>query len=501
MTKCLLNLGVLVLLAGNPAAAPDRRLLDASRHQDREAAFALMKQNVDVNVAQADGATALHWAAHWDDLPLADALLRAGASVDAANDLGLTPLALACSNGGGAMVQRLLQSGADPNAAPLQEPVLMTAARVGNTEAVRALVARGARVNATGSSRGQTALMWAVANRHPDVARILIENGADVRARSRTEDVVVQRGSRYGGVVSQQRAVTERSVATTPQGGSTPLLFAARSGDAASARLLIAAGADVNETAPDGTSVLVMASHSGHSPLVVSLLELGANPDAAGSGYTALHAAVLRGDLNMVTQLISHGAHVNVLVTKGTSSRRYSTDLALNAAWVGATPFWLAARFAEPEIMRVLAAHGADPLVTSKDETTPLIAVLAAGVNWGSSASDSRDRRLDPEDLARRAIERDSIEKRVLQVAALAVGLGADVNARNYVGDTALHQAATKGFNRVIQLLADKGAHLDARNKRGQTPLSIAEAGSKNNGDGSPSLQSTAELLRTLGAT
>ena len=500
MIKSLLWLGALVLCVGTLAAAADLRLIEAAKNQDREAALALLKQKVDVNAAQADGATALHWAAHWDDVPLAEALVRAGASVNAANDLGVTPLALACSNGGSEMVKRLLQAGADPNVVAAGEPVLMTAAHAGNADAVSALIARGATVNATDSVRGQTALMWAVAHSHPDVVRVLIEHGANIHARSRIDQVVVQRGNRYGGVVSQQRAVTERAVVTTPQGGSTPLLFAARSGDVASARLLVAAGADANETAPDGTSALVMASHSGHGPLAALLMEHGADPNAAGSGYSALHAAVLQGDLDLVTALVAHKAEVNQRVTVGTPSRRYSKDLAMNAAWIGATPLWLAARFAEPEIVRFLAAHGADALLTSKDETTPLIAVVAAGVDWGPSASDSRDRRLDPEDLARRATERDALEKRVLQVVELAVALGIDVNARNYVGDTALHQAAAKGFNTVIQYLVSQGAGIDLRNKRGQTPLSITEADAKS-GDGRPSLKSTAELLRKLGAT
>ena len=442
----------------------------------------------------------MHWAAHWNDVLLADALLRAGAAVNAANDLGVTPLALACGAGTAEMVHRLLRAGADPNAVAAGEPVLLTAARSGNAEAVGALIARGADVNARDGSRGQTALMWAIAHSHSDVARILIENGADVHARSRTEQVMVQRGSRYGGVVSQARAVITRSVIAMAQGGSTPLLFAARSGDLASARLLVAAGADVNDTAPDGTSALVMASHSGHGALAAFLVDEGANPNADGSGYTALHAAVLSGDVELVQHLVAHGADLDKLVTKGTPSRRYSKDLALNAAWIGATPFWLAARFAEPDIVRVLAAAGANPLIANEDETTPLIAVLAAGVDWGPSASDSRERRLDPEDLARRALEREELEQRVLQVVRQAVDLGVDINARNYAGDTALHHASAKGFTAVIQFLVDKGGRLDLTNKRGQTPLSIAVAGSKDLGDGSQSLLATAELLRKLGA-
>jgi ankyrin repeat protein len=458
-----------------------------------------LKQKINVNVPQSDGATALHWAVHWDDVALADLLIRAGASVSAANDLGVTSLALACGNGNPQMVEVLLRAGANANAVATGEPVLMTAARSGSVEVVRALIARGADVNAKDSSRGQTALMWAVAHRHAEVVRVLIDHGAVVHARSRVDDLVVQRGSRYGGVVSRERAVSERAVVAVPQGGSTPLLFAARSGDLASARLLVAAGANVNDAAPDGTSALVTASHSGHGALAAFLVDRGADANAAGSGYTALHAAVLRGDLDLVTRLAAHGADLNRPVTMGTPSRRYSKDFALNQAWIGATPFWLAARFSEVEIMRVLSANGADPLVASRDETTPLIAVLAAGVDSGPSASDSRERRLDPEDLAKRAAERDEHERHILQAVELAVGLGADLNAVNYVGDTALHHAAAKGFNRVIQFLVDKGARLDMKNKRAQTPLSLTMRGSRLEGDG-PALQSTAELLRKLGA-
>jgi ankyrin repeat protein len=277
-------------MLGDLAAAADARLVEAVKNRNRVAALALLKQKVDVNVAQGDGATALHWAVHWDDAQLADLLIRAGASVNAANDLGVTPLALACGNGNAEIAEQLLKAGANANAVSAGEPVLMTAARSGNVAVVSALIARGADVNAKDSSRGQTALMWAVAHRHPEVVRVLIAYGADIQARSRIDDLVVQRGSRYGGVVSRERAVSERAVVTAPQGGSTPLLFAARSGDLASARLLVAAGVDVNDAAPDGTSALVLASHSGHGALAAFLVDKGADPDAAGSGYTACGA-------------------------------------------------------------------------------------------------------------------------------------------------------------------------------------------------------------------
>lgn len=491
----------LVVLMASAQAAPDRRLVDAVKRQDRAAAIALLEQRVDVNVAQGDGATALHWAAHWNDVELAGLLLGAGASVDAANDLGVTPLVLACGNRSTTMVERLLQAGADPNTVAVGEPVIMTAARAGNAGIVRALIARGADVNVRDASRQQTALMWAAAHRHPQVVEILLASGADVHARSRVDSQVVQRGSRYGGVVSQERAVTTRAVATLPTGGSTPLLFAARSGDLASAQLLVAAGAHVNDTAPDGTSALVLASHSGHGPVAAFLAERGADVNADGSGYTALHAAVLRGDVELATRLVARGADVNRPVGQGTPSRRYSKDYALNAAWIGATPFWLAARFGELQIMRMLAAHGADPTATSQDQTTSLIATLAAGVDAGPSASDSRERRLDPEELARLMAERDQHERGVLEVVKAAVELGVDVNAVNFVGDTALHHATNKGFNAVIRFLVNSGARLDMRNKRGQTPLDIAMRRLETTEEGGPSLATTAELLHSLGAT
>jgi ankyrin repeat protein len=210
-----------------------------------------VKQHFDVNARQPDGATALHWAAHWDDLEAADLLIHAGANVNAANDLAVTPLALSCENGNTAMVDKLLQAGAYPNAAvETGETALMTASRGGSLGAVEALLTRGADVNAKEPSRGQTALMWAVAQQHPAIVRALIEHGADIHARSHVRHVYVNRGGRSNGEIEQ--------------GGFTPLLFAARQGDINSAELLLAAGANVNETAPDGTSALVVAAHSGH---------------------------------------------------------------------------------------------------------------------------------------------------------------------------------------------------------------------------------------------
>ena len=239
------------------AAPSDLRLIQAVKKQDVESVRALLKQHVDVNAAQGDGTTALHWAADVDNLAIADLLIRAGARVNAANDLGATPLYLACRNRSATMVDRLLAAGANANAKLLNgETALMTCARTGEPKAVKALLVHGADAKAKEPEHDQTALMWAAAQSHPEAVAMLIEFGADVRARSRiySQTVVGEQ---------TQRAGREELNYTVQRGGMTPLLFAARNGDAESAKLLLAAGADANDSLPDGTSALVLAAHSG----------------------------------------------------------------------------------------------------------------------------------------------------------------------------------------------------------------------------------------------
>ena len=446
---------VLLAQAALVAAGADARLIKAVRSKDAAAVRALIKQRIDVNAAQGDGATALHWAAHVDDLAIADLLIRAGARATVANDTGFTPLHLACTNRNGAMVERLLSAGADANAASLNgETVLMTCARSGDAKAVKALLVKGARVNVKEKAHEQTALMWAAAQRHTDVTGLLVEAGADINAQSRTyaQTVVGEQTQRFG---------REELNYTVLRGGSTPLLFAARSGDTGSVRLLLTAGAKVNDALPDGTSALVLAAHSGHGETAALLLEKGANPDSADSGYTALHAAVLRSDLDLVKALLAHKANPDLRTTKGTPLRRDTTDFNLPATLIGSTPYLLAARFLEPEIMKALAVGGADTNLTMKDGTTALM--LATG---SASGNGSNRRGIAVIDGA--VVEPES---QVLPAVAAAIELGADVNVSNQAGDTALHAAATRGFNGVVQLLADKGAQLNAKNKRGLTPL------------------------------
>ena len=494
----------LVLLLSAPVLAqhPDLRLVNAVRHDDREAVRALLQEQVDVNMPQPDGATALHWAAYLDDLETADLLIGAGAVADATNELGVTPLYLACENGNAALVRTLLSAGATPHAAlPSGETALMTAARTGSVGAVKALLAHGADVHARETTEGQTALMWAVSQRHTGVVQVLIEAGADVHARSHIRPVLTSRS--WGAAF-----VNPAAVSVIDEGGFTPLLFAARGGDLASARLLLAAGADVHDTAPAGTSALIVAAHSGHGALGSLLLDKGADANAAGAGYAPLHAAVLRGDADLVRALLAHGANPNARLTHGTPHDRQGRLFALDMTWTGATPFFLAAKYGLADIMRLLADGGADPLAGLEGGVTPLM--VAAGMltrGLGRGGTDRWGREMGPAEMElalRQDPDQRSLVGSGIDAVKVAVELGADVNAANADGDTALHLAAFHGFKSVIRFLVSQGARLDVQSERGETPLGRAM------GNNAPTRMSrslvdytdtsTADLLRELGA-
>ena len=418
------------------AADHDSRLADAAQRRDAAAIHELLRGHSDVNAPQADGATALAWAAHWDDLATADLLLRAGADPNLANDLGITPLALACTNGSLPMVEKLLQASANPNATRSDgETVLMTAAETGNAHVVKALIAKGANVDARETAHQQTALMWAAAQGHTEAVQALIEGHTTIDVRS--------------------------------SGGFTALLFAARVGDPESAKRLVAAGADINAASKEGITPLIAASAgmvaiaaneyrlsvspSQHQDVALFLLEKGADPNRKDHlGQTALHGAAETGRAKLVEALLAHGANANAEISAEPPPQR--GDYVTRAAFMHATPFWVAARNADPEVLRALAKGGADPNIASS-EGTPLMAAIGLGL---------LDQRLPS-------------EERALQAVHAAIAAGADVNAVNQSGQTALHVATSLGRNSIIQLLVDSGADLNARDKQGRTALSIAE--------------------------
>jgi len=431
--------------ATSVSGSNDLRLVEAVKHGDAQAVSALLTE-ADVNAREPDGATALLWAVQWDDLETADLLIRAGAHVDVANDYGVTPLWMAATNGSAAMIEKLLNAGADPNSAlPNGETVVMTAARTGRVDAVTALLSRGARVDGAEDVKGQTALMWALSERHLDVAEALIASGADVQARSTS--------------------------------GFSPILFAARQGDLDAVKMLLDRGADVGETALDGTSVLHMATVRGHVELVEFLLDQGVDPNADGNGYTPLHWAAgwwetattrdysvrewsrLAGlpeeeRMRLLEALLAGGANVNARTTR--NPPRFGSS-----AWkihgggsaAGATPLFFAAMTGDIEVMRLLLDHGADPLLPTVSNTSPLMG--AAG-------------------LAVEESETLVSEQRHLDAVKMLHALGGDIHAANDQGNTVLHGAAFLGYDSIVQYLVDEGVELNRRNNMGQTPYKIA---------------------------
>jgi ankyrin repeat protein len=447
-----LGLRVLLLLGfATTAAAETSPLITAARNSDVAAVRALVQKKVDVNVAEGDGATALHWASYRDQLEIADVLLRAGANANAANDLGATPLWLAAQNGSAATTRRLLEAGADPNKALLAgETPLMVAARAGNAAVVDLLAAKGANVNAD-ATRGQTALMWAVAQKHPAVVKVLIARGADIHARSDAWSQVMAVFPH--GILDYNRPI--------PHGSDTALLFAARVGDLESAKLLVEAGARVDDEDAWGVSATVLAAHSGFADVVAFLLENGADPNAATAGFTALHEAIMRRDEKMAAALLAHGADANARLGTWTPMRRSSRDWNFAPELVGATPLWLAARLAQPNLMRLLIEHRADPLFVHNasyhggdpaeprsDRATILMAAVGIGGGAGGEGGVRawvRPARAEP-------------EARVLDAVQLSLEHGVDPNVANLDGRTALDAARALKYQSVVKLLTERGA-------------------------------------------
>jgi ankyrin repeat protein len=501
-TRTATAAAIVLLTLVRSSAAEELRLLDAVKRQDEAGVRLLIRQKVDPEARQADGTTALHWAAHRNNLGITLALLRAGAKVNVANELGVTPLVLAGENGNGEMVAAFLEAGANPNVLTLAgESPLMAAARSGSVPAVTALLKRGANPNAAEQTRGQTALMWAVAAQQPAAVRLLLAAGADVTARTASHRRLVYTGFRY---ITSPPAESSNTVMEVDLGGFSPILFAAQQGNVEVATLLLEAGANKNDQSGLGQTPLIVAAHSNHADLVRLLLDRGADPNAGAVGHSALHAAVLLGNVDAVKMLLAAKADPNARITKGEPVRKYGQEYALTANLKGATPLWLAARFAEPSIASALLQGGADPQARSEDGVPAILAAIPGG-----GQGDRRERYMTDVEAANQVPA--DVERSSLEVLKTFVERGATLDARDKAGDTLLHLAAARSYDTIIQFLADRGMDLNARNARGLTPLGVSmarrrgvprptSAASAPTPDAEPAHSSTTALLLALGA-
>ncbi len=454
-----------VSVAGLQAAGTTVRLIDAVKEGNRTAVRSLLAQRANVNAAEPDGMTALHWAVRANDIGTAEMLVHAGANVKAVSRYGITPIKLAAENGSVAMTELLLKAGADANVAtPEGESVLMTAARTGRTDVIASLIAHGANVNAAEQWQGQTPLMFAASQNNAAAVKALIAAGADKDAKSKLLSFPEFKFETSGMVVT-----------VLPRGSWTPLMYASRDGAIDSVSALADAGADLNMPDPDGTTALMLAIINAHFDTAAVLIDKGSAPNVADStGMTALYAAVDMHTLgpmlsrpspklvdkldaaDIVKLLLAKGANPNVRLKRPIIGRHHTPtgDASLGE---GTTPLARAAKSNDLQVMRLLFDAGADPRLTLKDRTTVAMIAAAGGAVVGAYA------------VAIPVTEDSSLE-----AIKLCIEHGVDINAFNTNGATAMHNAVNRGSQKIVRYLAEQGAKLDLRDKQGRTPLDVA---------------------------
>jgi uncharacterized protein len=449
-----------------PAIGSSPTVADAVQRRETASLQSLIKAHADVNLAQPDGTSALHWAAHWNDLDTVKLLLQSKADAKAVNRYGATPLseavvASAISPQAAAMIEILLKAGADPKSltTPDGETVLMTASHAGNVEAVRLLLDAGADVNGKESYRGQTALMLAAAEGHSAIVKLLMDHHADWKVVSKDRPSKMPK-------ISFASAVTPIA-----RGGMTALLFAAREGNVESAKAMLDGGVDVNQLGIDENTALTVAIMNKHYTFAKYLLDRGADPNIADvKGRTALYAALDArtenwtalpprkeqdplSSLALIEAILAHGADPNKALTKmldGKSGMDFG-DFVLGA---GTTPLMRAAVAGDVPSMRLLLAKGADIKRTTPQGNSALL--FAAGVGY--------------RDKYTRGTEAEALD-----ALKLTLEHGQDLHQANAAGETALHGAASRGADTIVQFLVDHGANVNATTARaGHTPLDIA---------------------------
>ena len=477
--------------AAGPAVPRDTRLVDAVKAGNSAAAAALLTKKVDVNVPEADGTTALHWAVRSNDAKLVDQLIRAGANVKAENRYGVTPIALACENGSAAVVERLIKAGVNANfTGPLGETALHLCARTGKPEAVRVLLANGARVDTIENWRGQTPLMWAAAEGNVDAMKVLIEAGADVNARST--------------IIAWERQKTEEPRDKwLPPGGLTPLLFAAREGKLASARVLLDAGADINIVDPDRHTSLILALTNAQLDVAALLIERGADLNMEDKvGQTALYAAVdvhtvpqsnrpapretddVVSSLDVIKMLLAKGAKVDAALRAALPYRTKLDRGGDGVLGVGATPLIRAGKAADVTVIKLLLEKGANAKATTRNG----VAAVMIAANVAAREEDMTGR--------------GKTQKDIIEAIRLLMAAGGDVKGTDTQGRGALHGAAMWGLTDVVKFLRESGGDINLKDKRGLTPLSYALGQAGGFGfDGKSGVvrEETANAIRALG--